>query len=71
VFELAALAEAGAMSRTLLLHDASTDMAALRDESAKLGVPVAALPLLALKGDESHDLPALLAALARTAGSPR
>lgn len=71
VFELAALAEAGAMSRTLLLHDASTDMAALRDESAKLGVPGAALPLLALKGDESHDLPALLAALARTAGSPR
>ncbi|MEC5399131.1 hypothetical protein [Uliginosibacterium sp. H1] len=69
VFELAALAEYAALPRTVLLHDASTDMASLRAETTALGIAADALPLLALSGDEARDLPALVAATAKAAQS--
>ncbi|MDQ8020292.1 MAG: hypothetical protein REI94_00525 [Moraxellaceae bacterium] len=69
VFELAALTEYAALPRTILLHDASTDMQTLRSETATLGLAPDTLPLLALSGDESRDLPALLQALARATGN--
>jgi hypothetical protein len=65
IFELKALAGFGALPRTVLLHDATTDTATLHEALSKLGVDVGALELLTVHGDEARDIPALLGALAK------
>ena len=67
VFELQALSACGALSRTVLLHDSTTKLPELQDALSEIGVELTSLHCLAVKNDEQHDLPVLLAALATRA----
>lgn len=67
IFELEALHTFGALPRTVLLHDATSDMPVLMGELMMLGVDASALNLLATQGDEARDIDALLTALSERA----
>jgi hypothetical protein len=67
VFELQALAQFNVLDRTVVLQDETTKKPALDDALRELGIAPSSLNVLALKNEEAHDIPALLAALARNA----
>lgn len=67
IFELEALSAFGALPRTVLLHDATTNMPVLHESLRSMGVDARALNLLPVHGDEARDITTLLQALSQRA----